>query len=293
MPPIEILLAIAGGALGLGGIVYLFISLVPARATTGYEVVDPAAERERDTRPVTERIAAAVPTGYLGWIQRQIIFAGRAREWTPGGFLVIKLVVAILLVFMGIMWIVIGTRAFPPVVAVLLGVITIVMGLFGPEIILHGRASDRQAALQRALPDTLDQMTIAVEAGLGFDSAMAKAAQNGSGPLAEELTRAIQDMSIGRRRREAYRALEARTNSEDLHRFIRAVLQADAYGISIADVLRVQADEMRLQRRQLAEEKAMSVPVKMVFPLVFCILPVLFIVLLTPAVLGIIEAFSR
>ena len=288
MPPIEILLAILGGTLGLFGLFFVLATFVPARATTGFEVSDP----ESDTRPVTERIAGVVPTGYLGWIQRQIIFAGRVRDWTPGGFLIVKIVVAVLLGFVGVLILVFGTRVLPPALAVLMGAFTIFLALVGPELILQGRASDRQAELQRALPDTLDQMTIAVEAGLGFDAAMAKAAQNGKGPLAEELIRAIQDMSIGRRRREAYRALEARTKSEDLHRFIRAILQADAYGISIADVLRVQAGEMRMRRRQRAEEKAMSVPVKMVFPLVFCILPVLFIVLLTPAVLGLIDAFS-
>ena len=290
MPPIQILAAIAGAALGLGGLVYLMISLVPARATTGFEVDGTPAESE--SRSVSDRIAGAVPTGYTGWIQRQIVYAGRAREWTPGGFLVIKVVVALVLGFIGTMMIVLGLTFVQPVLAIGLGAFTILLGLVGPEIILNSRASDRQAALQLALPDALDQMTIAVEAGLGFDGAMAKTAQNGRGPLAEELIRTIQDMSIGRRRREAYRALEARTKSEDLHRFIRAILQADAYGISIADVLRIQADEMRVRRRQRAEEKAMSVPVKMVFPLVFCILPVLFIVLLTPAVINIIAAFS-
>ena len=143
-----------------------------------------------------------------------------------------------------------------------------------------------------ALPDTLDQMTIAVEAGLGFDSAMAKAARGGEGPLTEELIRVLQDMSIGRTRRESFLALESRTNSEDLRRFVRAIIQADAYGVAIGDVLRVQAGEMRVKRRQRAEEQAMKIPVKIVFPLVFCILPVLFIVIMTPAVIGMIRTFS-
>ena len=135
-------------------------------------------------------------------------------------------------------------------------------------------------------------MTIAVEAGLGFDGAMAKAARNGHGPLAEELIRVLQDMSIGRTRRESFMELEHRTNSEDLRRFIRAVIQADAYGVAIGDVLRVQAGEMRLKRRQRAEEQAMKVSVKILFPLVFCLLPVLFIVLLTPAVVNSLDSFG-
>lgn len=121
---------------------------------------------------------------------------------------------------------------------------------------------------------------------------MAKAAQGSSGPLSEELIRTLQDMSIGRSRTDAYSALLARTDCDDLKRFIRAVQQADRYGIAIADVLRVQASEMRVRRRQRAEEKAMKVPIKVVFPLVFAILPVLFIVLLFPAVIGMIDTFS-
>ena len=135
-------------------------------------------------------------------------------------------------------------------------------------------------------------MTIAVEAGLGFEAAMARAAQGGRGPLAEELIRTLQDMSIGRSRTDAYSALLARTDSDDLKRFVRAVQQADRYGIAVADVLRVQAGEMRIKRRQRAEEQAMKVPIKVVFPLVFAILPVLFIVLLFPAVSNIIDAFT-
>jgi len=121
---------------------------------------------------------------------------------------------------------------------------------------------------------------------------MAKAVTNGKGPLAEEFIRTLQDMSIGQARKAAYEAFSERTSSPDLRRFTRSIIQADAYGLAIADVLRVQAGEMRLRRRQRAEEKAMKVPVKVLFPLVFCILPVLFIVLLTPAVLGIVKAFS-
>ncbi len=142
------------------------------------------------------------------------------------------------------------------------------------------------------LADTLDQMTIAVEAGLGFESAMARAGRNGKGPLAEELVRTLQDIAVGQPRRDAYLALAERTGVPDLRRFIRAVVQADAYGVSIADVLRTQAQEMRLKRRQRAEEKAMQIPVKVIFPLILCILPTLFIVLLGPAVLRIIGIFS-
>jgi tight adherence protein C len=180
------------------------------------------------------------------------------------------------------------------------GMLTVAMAVgvplvcyFLPELLLHSRGQERQQAIALELADTLDQMTIAVEAGLGFESAMARAGRNGTGPLAQELVRTLQDIAVGQPRREAYLALAERTGVPDLRRFIRAVVQADAYGISIADVLRTQAAEMRLKRRQRAEEKAMQIPVKVIFPLILCILPTLFIVLLGPAALDIVDAFSR
>jgi len=245
-----------------------------------------AAPPVRSGRARLEQIA---PRGYVAWIERQIVYAGRAGEWSASVFLAIKVAVAIPGVIVGILTMSLYAHPF----WIGLGLFIIVLALVAPDVFLNARADDRQTAIQRALPDTLDQMTIAVEAGLGFDAAMSKAALNGTGPLAQELVRALQDISIGRSRRDAYKALELRTSSEDLRRFVRAVSQADQYGISIADVLRVQASEMRIKRRQRAEAQALKVPVKIVFPLVFCILPVLFIVLLTPAVLGVFDAFSR
>jgi len=136
-------------------------------------------------------------------------------------------------------------------------------------------------------------MLISVEAGLGFESAMARAGQNGNGPLAAELLRTLQDMQVGRSRREAYLAMADRTAAPDLRSFVRAIVQADVYGIAIAGVLRTQAKQMRIKRRQRAEEKAMKLPIKVLFPLMLCILPVLFIVIIGPAVINIIAAFSN
>lgn len=231
----------------------------------------------------------AAPRGYVGWLDRQVIYAGRPNGWTVPGILVWKLVLGGVgaLVSFAILSL-IGVQPF----GVILAVAGSVMLFFLPDVMINSRAHDRQKAITLALPDTLDQMTIAVEAGLGFDSAMAKAARGGEGPLAEELIRVLQDMSIGRTRRESFIELERRTNSEDLRRFGRAIMQADAYGVAIGDVLRVQAGEMRMKRRQRAEEQAQKVTVKILFPLVFCLLPVMFIVILTPAVIGIIEQFN-
>ncbi|WP_294179709.1 type II secretion system F family protein [uncultured Schumannella sp.] len=291
--PIEIILGAVALAVGVVGVLFFVFLAVPVGAPTVHELPP---ERPRGPNAAAStpgarsaRLVRRVPSGYIGWIERQIVYAGRQSDWTAGGFLVIKLVVSAGAVVLAGLWIAVDPQQPLRVVPAL---VMLALALVAPEVILNSRADDRQTAIRLALPDTLDQMTIAVEAGLGFDAAMAKAAHNGSGPLAEELIRVIQDMSIGQSRRDAYRALERRTSSEDLRRFIRAVVQADAYGIAIADVLRVQAGEMRVKRRQRAEELAMKVPVKIVFPLVLCILPVLFIVILTPAVIGIFSAFS-
>jgi tight adherence protein C len=293
MPSLDVLVAyaaIAGIVLGAGLMVFLVFTLVPSKADVA-AVVAPTSEAERERverKTFAQSLAAVMPSGYTGWVQRKIIYAGKAGQWGVGGFLVVKLV----LTLAGIAFIIGSVVLKPGTFLLALGIIFGVLLLVTPEIILASRADDRQKAIQLALPDTLDQMTIAVEAGLGFEASMSRAAHGGTGPLAEELARTLQDMSIGRSRFDAYSALLARSDSDDLKRFIRAVQQADRYGIAIADVLRVQAGEMRIKRRQRAEESAMKVPIKVVFPLVFAILPVLFIVLLFPAVLGIIKAFS-
>ena len=180
-----------------------------------------------------------------------------------------------------------GLTAHRPV-----AVAVVIVARFVPELLLHSRGQKRSQRIVLELADTLDQMTIAVAAGLGFDAAMARAGQNGRGPLAEELRRTLQDVQVGQSRRQAYEDLSRRNDVPDLRRFVRAVIQADAHGVAVADVLRTQAGEMRMKRRQRAEEKAMQIPVKVVFPLMLCILPCLFIVLLGPAVINIIQAFS-
>jgi tight adherence protein C len=283
-------IAIAAVAIGVGLLVFFIFAAIPAKADVVAAIAPPSeAERERVERATfSQTLAAVMPKGYTGWVQRKIIYAGRAGNWTVGGFLLVRLIVTIVAVVVAVGALLIA----PPLIPKILGVVFALLLFVVPEVILNSRAEDRQKAILLALPDTLDQMTIAVEAGLGFEAAMAKAAQGSRGPLSEELVRTLQDMSIGRSRSDAYSALLVRTDCDDLKRFIRAVQQADRYGIAVADVLRVQAGEMRVRRRQRAEESAMKVPIKVVFPLVFAILPVLFIVLLFPAVLGIIGAFS-
>jgi tight adherence protein C len=244
------------------------------------------------TRPragLVPRLARALtPAGTVARLNRLASSAGRPAEWPVHRLVAAKLV----LVAVAAALTVLVVTADPGPVTVVVGVVVTGVAYVLPELLLHSRAQERQQAIALELADTLDQMTIAVEAGLGFESAMSRAGRNGRGPLAEELVRTLQDIGVGQPRREAYLALAERTGVPDLARFIRAVVQADAYGVSIADVLRTQAAEMRLKRRQRAEEKAMQIPVKVIFPLILCILPTLFIVLLGPAALDIAATFG-
>jgi Flp pilus assembly protein TadB len=268
----------------IGGAVFVFL-LFPNR---GAAAEDGAATAALVQQPSVGRsLVSAAPQGYTGWLARQIVLAGRPPGVTVASILRWKIILGAGAAVVGTLVVTAG----PHPLKIVLAMAATLLLFFLPDVRINSRAHDRQDKIARSLPDTLDQMTIAVEAGLGFDAAMAKAARGGHGPLAEELIRVLQDMSLGRTRRDSFHELEQRTNVEELRRFVRAVIQADAYGIAIGDVLRVQSGEMRLKRRQRAEEQAQKITVKILFPLVFCLLPVLFIVILTPAVLDIIHTF--
>jgi tight adherence protein C len=255
----------------------------------GLEVSGDASGSGRGGRGLGARLSSVLtPRGTAARLNRLAGTAGRPAAWPVPRLVAAKLV---LVAIAGSLSALVAT-ARPGGLTVLLAATVTLVAYFLPELLLYSRGQERQEAIALELPDTLDQMTIAVEAGLGFESAMARAGSNGKGPLAEELVRTLQDIAVGQPRRDAYLALADRTGVADLRRFIRAVVQADQYGVSIADVLRTQAQEMRLKRRQRAEEKAMQIPVKVIFPLILCILPTLFIVLLGPAVMDIAEAFS-
>lgn len=164
-------------------------------------------------------------------------------------------------------------------------------GYLLPGAGLGQKAIHRQDSIRLALPDIMDLLTISVEAGLSFDAALAHVRRNVGGPLSDEIGRMLQEMQLGMSRTDAMRGLGDRTSVEELKAFVLAIVQADVFGISIANVLRAQAKELRLKRRQRAEEKAIKVPVKMLFPLIFCILPSMFIVLIGPGIIKISNIF--
>jgi tight adherence protein C len=243
--------------------------------------------QERAVKPavrwLTGKARRFTPAGVIAKLDRRLTLAGRPRNWPLERLLAAKIVLAVA-----------GLLAGPAILpgGLIVTLAATSLGYFAPELILRGRGSTRQKLIRQELADTIDQITIAVEAGLGFEAAMARAARSGTGPLAEELMRTLQEVQIGIARREALRALVDRTDVQDLRSFVFALLQAETYGVPIVEVLRIQSAELRVRRRQRAEERAMKIPVKIVFPLVLCIMPALFIVILGPSVIGLIRVLG-
>lgn len=231
---------------------------------------------------------AVTPSGYVQKLDHLLALAGRPASMPLGRVLGAKPLLCLVAAGLGILM---AGAAQKPMIA-MLAIFLTVLGYFIPDLMLYSKGQERQKAMQLELANTLDQMLISVEAGLGFESAMQRAGETGKGPLAQELVRTLQDMQVGRSRRESYLALGERTSIPELRSFVKAVVQADAYGIALSGVLRTQAKVMRVKRRQRAEEKAMKLPVTVLFPLLFFIFPVLFIIILGPAVINVIATFS-
>jgi len=252
------------------------------RPETAGSVVSAAGQLTALSRRVT-------PKGYAAWLDKQLAGAGRPKDWPLGRVIMVKPLLALTGAVLGTMLV----AGSPTITNVLLMVGVTALAYFVPDILIRNNAQKRREQIKLELPDTLDQMLISVQAGLGFETAMARAGQNGKGPLADELIRTLQDIQVGRSRKEAYLAMAQRVDVPDLRSFVRAVVQADSYGIAIAGVLHAQAKDMRVKRRQRAEEHAMKMPVKMLFPLIFFILPTLFIVVLGPTAMSIMDLFDK
>ena len=227
------------------------------------------------------------PGGRTDQIRHKLELAGSPPRWDTDRVLAFK---ALGLLVGGTFGVIVGLALFRSVLPVLaIGPVLGLLGYYAPDLALYQMAYNRTEQIQRTLPDALDLLTISVEAGLGFDAALAQVARNTKGPLADEFFRVLQEMQIGLGRTDAFRALTERTNVPDLRNFVTAMIQADVFGIPIANVLRVQAREMRIKRTQRAEERAQKVPVKILFPLIFCIMPALFVVVIGPAAITIIR----
>ena len=252
-----------------------------------HELDQPFADRV--VGPLTQRLVETsrrlTPDERLDRMRRRLDLAGNPAGWDVDRVLGTKALGALIGFLLG--------AVVPPLVGwsvrttVLLAIGLTLLGWFAPTMWIYQLGYDRTEKIRLELPDALDLLTISVEAGLAFDAALAQVARNSDGPLASELFRVLQEMQIGTGRLDALRALANRTDVEELRIFVGAMVQADSFGIPIASVLRVQSKEMRVKRSQRAEEKAQQVPVKILFPLIFCIMPALFVVVLGPAAIKI------
>ena len=250
--------------------------------------------RQRALVPTLETLGKlgtrVTPVGMRRRIARKLVLAGNPPAWTADRVAATKVLGAACGVVLG--WVMASMFGFG---GLLLAGSVLLLGGIGsliPGATLDMKAKTRQEMIRRALPDTMDLLTISVEAGLGFDAALAHVRKKVPGPLSDEIGRMLHEMQLGVSRVEAFRHLADRTDVEELKAFVLSMVQADTFGISVGKVLRAQAKELRMKRRQRAEEAAMKVPVKMLFPLIFCILPAMFIVMVGPGVIRIMRAFS-
>jgi tight adherence protein C len=247
--------------------------------------------RERVLMPLVRGISGLVlrstPASTLEGYRRKLVLAGSPLEVRD--FLGAKGLLALglgggYLLLSGLV------RIGPSPIAIAL--LLAVLGFYLPNIVLQRRIGRRQKAIQRALPDTLDLLTICVEAGLGFDAAIQRVAEKRDDELSREFGRVLAEMRVGRARRDALRSMAERTDVPDVNTFISAIVQSEQLGVSISKVLLTQADQMRVRRRQRAEEAAHKAPIKMLFPMAFLIFPALFVVLLGPTLPRIAQTFG-
>ena len=270
------------------------------RQLGGYEIEN---QRDRDLlNPLRERAVLPVvnwftglgrrltPVGYVDGIRRKLTLAGQFSTDTLDRFLAIRVVSLALIP----VWVIISFVVIPLGGGSKLAVFALLTlgSILGPDAVLNRRVAERQHEIQVRLPDILDLLTISVEAGLGFEQALDRTVAAVPGPLSDEFARMLGEVRAGASRADAMRAMDERIDVPEVRSFVLAILQADTFGVSIGRVLRAQADEMRIKRRQLAQEQALKAPVKMLFPMVFCIFPALFVVVIGPAVINISKNFK-
>jgi tight adherence protein C len=267
------------------------------RQLDGYEVenqrdqqmLDPL--RDRALAPLLEGLTNVgrrlTPVGYVEKVRQKFVHMGNTSPQAVDRFLAIRVATVVGAGFVFFFVFVVNITGLTGKMQLAAGTLLMLLLLIGPDSVLNRRVEERQHDIQRSLPDILDLLTISVEAGLGFEQALDRVITAVPGPLTEEFSRMLGETRAGAARAEAMRALDERCDVPELRSFVLAIIQADTFGVSIGRVLRGQAEEMRIKRRQLAQERAQKAPVKMLIPMVFCIFPALFLVVLGPAMLSI------
>ncbi len=253
---------------------------------------------DRVIRPPLERLAnwtaRVTPAARQTILEDRLILAGRPAGLNAASFFVLQMISFVVLALIGLLltlWLTVATYGFSLVFIGTLG-----FGIFGyllPTLMLNVSVNKRKRELVLALPSALDLLTISVEAGLGFDAALARVTDKYHNALSNEFARVLSEIRLGRPRHEALSDMGIRSNVEELNTFIQAIVQSEQLGVGIANVLRIQSEEIRRRRRQRAEEAGQKAPIKMLLPMVFCIFPTLFVVLLGPALIKVFAEFSH
>jgi len=247
---------------------------------------------ERVIRPILQKVAALIgrmtPSQTLSRTRRYLELAGLSQKIGPAEFVAARYILS--LVLGGVVILLMGRMAIPMSRKLLLIVVSFALGYYMPGSWLGSKIRQRQKEILKSLPDALDLLTICVEAGLSFDAAMAKVVEKWDNELSRAFARVLQEIQLGKLRREALRDMADTMDIRDVSNFVAALIQADQLGVSIAKVLRIQSDQMRVRRRQRAEELARQAPIKMIIPIVFLIFPALFIILLGPGVLTVMRS---
>jgi tight adherence protein C len=247
---------------------------------------------ERVLRPILEGLAGFVtrfaPANATENARHKLELAGRPYGWGPTEFFGFRALASLMFAVLAFLLLTVTSQPFTTrIIGTLVG---LALGFLLPALWIGSKIRRRQDEVVKALPDALDLLTICVEAGLGFDAAMAKVAEKWENQLSVAFGRVIQEIRLGKLRREALREMDHNLEVPDITSFVAAVIQADQLGVSMAKVMRIQSEQMRIKRRQRAEEKAHQAPVKMLFPMVFLIFPAIYVVLLGPAVLLVMES---
>ncbi len=249
---------------------------------------------ERVVYPIARKLGEITvkftPQNWLNSISRKLELGGNPGKIDPSVFLVMQLVAAIGVGALALIAMTVLSEGTPPSQIFLLTVVGTLTGFFIPQFYLSRNVTKRQKNIRRAMPDALDLLTICVEAGLGFDAAMAKVVEKWTNQLSLALNRVLQEIQLGKLRREALRSMSDNIGISEMTSFVAAIIQSEQLGVSMARVLRIQADQMRVKRRQTAEEEAHKAPIKMLIPMVFIIFPSILIILLAPAAFQILAS---
>lgn len=298
----ELMIAVVASAIAIGVLTfYIGNGVLRARRSSSRRLASLQTRDEVLSTGISERAIAPVieglgkfalrftPQGWVNKAQKKLVYAGMADRMDGNTWAAFRIMA---LIGVLVMFFVVQSAFGTPIQKLMLFGVLMGIGFVGPEAILNRRIDERRKEMEKSLPDLIDLLVISVEAGLGFEAAMARVTQAVPGELSREFTRTLQETRVDVSRHKALRALAERTDVDDLNAFVLALIQADQFGVSIARMLRVQADEMRVRRRQRAQEKAFAAPVKLVFPLVLCIFPSMFVVLLGPAAINIATVFG-